>query len=1346
MSVMKQGDKDGFRRVLTRAPYAEKLIASPDAYDAAPMYLVDEYRKNSKDVQREVARNLESELAEEVEDNTAAAKARLIMEVGAPAAFGVVRTVAVAGMLGKFVLMANPAVALVSGTALFFSGRETLADLRRSLLVDPKVRSAIKQAQSLSSRGNFRQAEACLKEALELDIDPKYGRNGDLWMQLGLVQMQDSRVREAMVSLAKASVLFGRKDEIVINSRYGEVKVSKRGLAEMLACAAIDSFTTSCDSGLDEWESIVSDFADSAVKRLESVADRRERGQLFGVFGVEAESAAYGRELSAKVQFLAAKMQLKRAAGSDTEGVDSLIRDAMADLKAAALTPEELCTAILEQAHFYADRIMSGQDVSQKSIYRALELFEEAANAIETTGGMVAARIRAESAKFAIEVIPRAVAVGEDVGRIRQQVLKLLERLQPSLSASDRSQEFPALASAWAEEQKVGLYESTELRYGAAAKAHDLFLQTGEPVSAIQNALRMAYFSENDEQKLGAIKKLVDATKRILQSESNPVTRAYAAKYFLDAGQYGGGSLNEWTRNRSGELFLEAARFVRENRAVVPFNLNGRALVHPWQVAEVILMGQAAKEFATAGISNRALTLHEKVSLVSEGNVDPVAKAAMTIERAELLIDSDRGAAAKELLDDTLDQARQRKWPAIQSRALTLKHAIEDAEHDSLFAESDPDAADPENEVDGTHGELMGRFAFHRQKLFEAGTRTLDIATETGLLSGNTQLAELQERLEGRLERLQRGLFRIGVVGEFSAGKSTFLNALFGERLLPSSIRPTTATAVRVRWAEEPSVQILFEDGSEKSIDFAELSKFVTERQNRNNEKGVSEVKIGYPINLLKNGVELIDTPGVSSLVESHTEITYQTIPSCDAVVLLATGRQPFSESIREFFDHLRLVVDGKVFYVLNKIDQLSDEGKEQALEFAEKRVADYVEGAEVIPLSAYQAMMGRMMDNGAISAEEMTDDPRLADMDSLDNIVETSYLPQLEKLLESFLERERGRPLIKSVAGAFIRAQTEMTRLIDVELEAAQMDREEKRKAHRDLKRQNTKRRAAVEEELDELERELRTAVDEILQRPTRELPKLTEEIVRRTNVSHHDLIDEHSAAGLQERVQQITRAYVDECAKNLTNDLSKKLGWYEMRARRQLREMQKELQMELTSRLDLGDAEVSMDVALDTPIEFGDHEHSLDDSLALVGHTVLGGALGLIGVILLGPLGIGLAMIGSFFGSSAIEDVKRDRQVAKVNNQLRRKIRESLMAIADELINYFEKESQVFVDRGVESINDMKSEIYGEFDAQLDLIIEDAEGDIQERQVRISNLRDTRSKLVELRESLKSVVSGWG
>lgn len=160
-----------------------------------------------------------------------------------------------------------------------------------------------------------------------------------------------------------------------------------------------------------------------------------------------------------------------------------------------------------------------------------------------------------------------------------------------------------------------------------------------------------------------------------------------------------------------------------------------------------------------------------------------------------------------------------------------------------------------------------------------------------------------RRRVEDLLATLE-DLFTIVIVGEFNAGKSSLINALFGERLRVEGPIPVDDVISILRHGEQALSK--------------KLSDYVVEQF--------------YPIEFLRN-ITLVDTPGTNSIVQRHQEITEDYIPRADLILFVTSIDRPLSESERRFLEYIR-EWGKKVVFVLNKIDTKSESEIAQVLAY----------------------------------------------------------------------------------------------------------------------------------------------------------------------------------------------------------------------------------------------------------------------------------------------------------------------------------------------------------------------------------------------------------------------------
>jgi len=259
------------------------------------------------------------------------------------------------------------------------------------------------------------------------------------------------------------------------------------------------------------------------------------------------------------------------------------------------------------------------------------------------------------------------------------------------------------------------------------------------------------------------------------------------------------------------------------------------------------------------------------------------------------------------------------------------------------------------------------------------------------------------ENVREQQQKILSQSFNLVVLGQFKRGKSTFINALLGAPILPTAVVPLTSVVTILSYGESPKAVVRFLSGGEKVIDVGEIASYITEKENPKNEKGVKEVEVFYPSEYLKNGVRIIDTPGVGSVYNHNTEVAYNYLPHVDAGIFIVSADPPLSQSEHSFLQDIKSSAD-KIFFVLNKIDQVNEEERRESLEFTKTVIEDdFGKGkVKIFPLSARWALEGKLNKDEAI--------------------LKKSLLPEFEARLRNFLIQEKGLVLLRSITNNLLR------------------------------------------------------------------------------------------------------------------------------------------------------------------------------------------------------------------------------------------------------------------------------------------------------------------------------------
>ena len=309
----------------------------------------------------------------------------------------------------------------------------------------------------------------------------------------------------------------------------------------------------------------------------------------------------------------------------------------------------------------------------------------------------------------------------------------------------------------------------------------------------------------------------------------------------------------------------------------------------------------------------------------------------------------------------------------------------------------------------------LDTFFEKRERIVSALRGLGDIASAIGTKS-------LRDRVDRQLIRkLEEDRFHLVVVGEFNHGKTTFVNALLGEHVLPVGVTPTTAAIHHIRWAERPEALVVSVNGERRAIPFDEAKRFAV--GGGASTEDIDYLEIGYPAPLLEERILLVDTPGVNDLSLQRADITYSYIPRADAVLFLLDAGQILKESERVFLnDKLLKASRDKIIFVITKWDLLSREEQREALAYAKNHLSALVREPAVFPVSAEAALAA---DRGS-------------------RTVDGNGFPELLAYLTRFLAEERGRILLDNALGEGLTLSQLLSKGIDARRRSIQMKTDE--------------------------------------------------------------------------------------------------------------------------------------------------------------------------------------------------------------------------------------------------------------------------------------------------------------
>ncbi len=298
------------------------------------------------------------------------------------------------------------------------------------------------------------------------------------------------------------------------------------------------------------------------------------------------------------------------------------------------------------------------------------------------------------------------------------------------------------------------------------------------------------------------------------------------------------------------------------------------------------------------------------------------------------------------------------------------------------------------------------------------------------------------------IEKIAKEHFEVAIVGEFKRGKSTLINALLGQEVLPADVLPATATLNRVTYSEEPYVMVEYKNGDEEKVDINKLADYVTKLSYESEKKAetVKQATVYYDTAFCKNNVDIIDTPGLND-DEQMTNVTLSILPEIDAAVFVISANSPFSQFEKEFLEKKMLTSDmGRIIFAVNCFGTFSKEDEDRIVDTVEKRIGSYVmEKAKMVmgenskEFAVYKRKIGTPKVIGvyakkALMAKESGDAAML----------EESNFPTFERVLESMLTQERGAITLQILANKIISSSSELINSIIIRENALMMETDE--------------------------------------------------------------------------------------------------------------------------------------------------------------------------------------------------------------------------------------------------------------------------------------------------------------
>lgn len=255
---------------------------------------------------------------------------------------------------------------------------------------------------------------------------------------------------------------------------------------------------------------------------------------------------------------------------------------------------------------------------------------------------------------------------------------------------------------------------------------------------------------------------------------------------------------------------------------------------------------------------------------------------------------------------------------------------------------------------------------FLQEEVFENSISGEIKRIQKALLNENFLPSVGLKTLFKKLLRRSKYPMEIAIVGQFSSGKSTFLNALLSKDVLPTGITPVTSKVNFINYGEEYKLKVNYNNGANEYHSLEMISEFTDQR------KAVKDIKyltLYAPMEILKD-ISFVDTPGLNSQSLEDTQTTKKILRDVDGIIWLTlidnAGKESEAEVLNEYLESFK----DKSLCVLNQKDKFTPKEVETTLSYIKKRFSIFF--SHVIPISAKQALDSRVNQKEVLMASAL--------------------------------------------------------------------------------------------------------------------------------------------------------------------------------------------------------------------------------------------------------------------------------------------------------------------------------------------------------------------------------------
>ena len=207
----------------------------------------------------------------------------------------------------------------------------------------------------------------------------------------------------------------------------------------------------------------------------------------------------------------------------------------------------------------------------------------------------------------------------------------------------------------------------------------------------------------------------------------------------------------------------------------------------------------------------------------------------------------------------------------------------------------------------------------------------IDLCEKTLSYAQTKEFPDATKDIEFSLGNLRNDIFDVVVCGEVKKGKSSFINAIIGERILPVDTKVATSQAFRIVNSNKQAFYLVFTDGTKQEVERDDLENYGSQAKiDKNGEpitfgKIVDYMEVHTPIPFLPQSVVLVDTPGLGAIYANHATVTKRHLAKASAVIFILDPTNPITEPEISFLNEVTCITPN-VLLVMTKQDNYDEE------------------------------------------------------------------------------------------------------------------------------------------------------------------------------------------------------------------------------------------------------------------------------------------------------------------------------------------------------------------------------------------------------------------------------------